>query len=464
LLYVHLSLRGIMLLKILRALWGDFSNEEIKKFGLLAAILFLIIGCYWMLRTMKDATFDLLVGYEWQPFAKLVSVCVVGFAVVLYSKLVDLMKEHLLFYVICIFYGVSTLVIAYFLSNPNVLVQSNSFWGEMFSWIPGKTLGWIVYVFIESFGSILLTLFWAFVANYTTAESAKRGYGMIISCAQLGTVAGPWFVIQYSSTMGLPILFYFGGVLIFIIPTLVTLYTTMIPTEKNIELNEKSKTGFLEGLRLLVSHKYLMGLFIVATSYEVIATIIDFQMGICIKNAYPSHLDGGAAFAWFKAWNGMAVGLLSFTFALLGTSFFMRKFGLKFCLVSFPVTIGLIVIMIFSYSAYGFNQYQLMWGFFVALLIIKSLNYSLNNPSKEVMYIPTSKDVKFKTKGWIDAFGNRTTKGIGSIITGMSGGCLPTLLLTGSVISVGIVIFWVFIASFVGTTFESLQKNKKIIK
>ena len=63
-----------MLPRPLRAIWGDLSNEEIKKFGILAATLFLIIGAYWLLRAMKNPSFDLLVGYEWQPTAKFVSV------------------------------------------------------------------------------------------------------------------------------------------------------------------------------------------------------------------------------------------------------------------------------------------------------------------------------------------------------------------------------------------------------
>ena len=60
-----------MLPKPLRVLWGDLSNEEIKKFGILATTLFIIIGAYWLLRVMKNSSFDLLVGYEWAANSKI---------------------------------------------------------------------------------------------------------------------------------------------------------------------------------------------------------------------------------------------------------------------------------------------------------------------------------------------------------------------------------------------------------
>ncbi len=41
------------------------------------------------------------------------------------------------------------------------------------------------------------------------------------------------------------------------------------------------------------------------------------------------------------------------------------------------------------------------------MMCLKALSYSLNNPCKEMLYNPTSTDVKFKAKSWIDIFGQR---------------------------------------------------------
>ncbi len=456
-----------MLPKPLRVLWGDLTIEEVKKFGILAATLSLIIGTYWMLRVMKNPSFDLLVGFEWQPRAKFASIISVAFAVLFYSKLVDFFAKKTLFYIICLFYGLGFVAVAYFISNPDL--ASVSSWAPslapLFAWIPGRGLGWFSYLFLESFGSIVPALFWSFVASTTTTESAKRGYAMIMSCTQIGTILGPTVVKNYVKIVGLPALWAIGGTVICIVPLMISLYSALIPQEHMSAAEQaKPKTGMLEGMKLLLTRSYLMGILVVVTMYEVISTIIEYQMNTCIKKLYPASLDGGAKFAELDALNGQCLGVLSFVFALLGTSFFMRRFGLKFCLISFPTTIGITVLAVFAYYLSGAEAQHLMWAFFSAVVVIKGLNYALNNPSKEILYIPTSKDVKFKTKGWIDAFGNRTAKACGALVTDSLGSSLSVLVSYGTVASLAILAFWISVAPFVGNTFGKLQAENKIIE
>lgn len=47
----------------------------------------------------------------------------------------------------------------------------------------------------------------------------------------------------------------------------------------------------------------------------------------------------------------------------------------------------------------------------------QGLTYALNEPCKEMLYLPTSDAIKFKAKGWIDVFGSRCAKGVGSFVT-----------------------------------------------
>ena len=164
------------------------------------------------------------------------------------------------------------------------------------------------------------------------------------------------------------------------------------------------------------------------------------------------------------AYNGACVGVLSFFFALFGASFFMRRLGLKFCLVSFPAMIAVTIVAVYSGYLLGATNTQLMWLSFGAVIVIKGLNYALNVPSKEVLYIPTSKDVKFKAKGWIDAFGNRTTKLLGATVTNPLSSSITMLLSYGTIASLAIVACWIPVAVFVSNKFEKLQKENKIIE
>lgn len=456
--------------KVVRFFWGDMSADELKRFSILSATYFILIGAYWLIRVMKDPIFDLLVGYrQYQPYAKMVSLIFVICAVLFYNKLVDLLKRNVLFYCIALFFGLGFLGLGYSISHADLLSATDgSALANTFAFVPGKLLGWFAYCFIESYGSIMPALFLSIVASTMSTESAKKGYGMIFTFAQLGLILGTWFVANYVGALGFGILLAVGGAAICILPVLMGWYMKHAPVNRaeKIEASEHkpAKTGMLEGLKILLSRPYVSGLLVVTTMYEIIGTIVEYQMGICATEVYPKSVDGGAAFAWFKALNGMVLGVLALLFALLGTSFLMRKYGLKFCLISYPTLIGVTVTTIFGFYMAGFGIYFLMWAFFIAVILFKGLSYTLNNPAKEVMYIPTSKDVKFKAKSWIDGFGGRTAKGVGATVTGSLGGDLSTLLVFGTFASLGLVAFWIFVATYVGNTFNKLQAENKIIE
>jgi AAA family ATP:ADP antiporter len=139
----------------------------------------------------------------------------------------------------------------------------------------------------------------------------------------------------------------------------------------------------------------------------------------------------------------------------------MRKWGLTFCIVSFPITVGFVVLLVyFSASIAGSNQ---VWLFFTAMIVIRCFTYALNNPAKEIMYIPTSKDMKFKTKSWIDMFGSRSMKATGSIINNTFKESPSALLAYGTILSLAVVLIWIFIAAYVGRTFAQLKAENKIL-
>jgi len=451
-----------MVSKVIRALWGDLSNKEIKKFGLLAAIITIILGNYWMLRVMKNPIFNDLVGMEFQPYAKMASIAVVAVVILIYSKLVDVFQKHTLFYIICSVYAMIFFFLGFATAHPDMFsLQETSSLYPLFSWIPGKTIGWITYFAFES-SSLLMILFWAFVASVTKAESAKKGYALIVTCIQVGTISGPAIVTNFAPRVGAPILVALGGLLVLTVPFLVKFYMKVIPAEAN-EVSEKEakkpKTGFFEGIRLIVTKPYVMGILVVSTIYEVIATILEFQMNMIARDAFVTR----DLFAAFTGKYGMCINGVTLAFALLGTSFFMRKFSLRFCLILYPTIIAFVLFGLLGLNYVGATHIQIMWSLFGSMVAVKGLSYALNNPIKEVMYIPTTKDIRYKAKGWIESFGGRASKGTGSTITAAFARNLPALLFAGTVISLGIVGVWILVASLVGKKFKQLQDTNSTI-
>src|SRR5581483_3821135 len=162
-----------MLKRLASTLWGNFeSKEELKKFGLLALIFCGIIAIYWALRPMKDSIFNALIGMEWQPYAKGLSLVIMFPLVILYSKLVDMFPRHRVFYFLTGLYGVIAVIMYFCFSDPTIGL-ANTLKSPM------RIIGWVWYVWVESFGSLMVALFWAIVTDITSPESAKRGFPLV---------------------------------------------------------------------------------------------------------------------------------------------------------------------------------------------------------------------------------------------------------------------------------------------
>jgi len=419
-------------------------------------IFFLIIGAYWLLRTQKDAVFNTIVGIEHQPKAKIASLLIIIPILLIYSKLVDVLTKNTLLISFSTAYAIGFAIIASFLQHPTIgLPNTNGDFGRVF--------GWFVYVFIETFGSIMPGLFWAFVNSTTSSDSAKKGYPLIIAGAQVGSILGSTASFKTAYFGGNAILFNYGGLAIFAIIPAVLFYLWAVPTPPEVEVKgaKKPQTGMFEGLWILFTRPYVLGIFALATLYEIIATILDFQMKLLAKPLFPTS----AEFASFQGFFGIITNVLALVFALTGTRFLIERFGLRFCLMLFPVaTAGVVGFVYFNHivplaSSAEFGLYVVTGS----VIIIKALSYALNNPAKEIMYIPTTKDVKTKAKSWIDMFGSRSSKGVGSSANWILQTFSNDVFLFGTLFSLGVAGVWFLAATYVGTKFDSLTKKNEVI-
>src|SRR5271170_2288639 len=94
---------------ICRFNFGNFEQEEFKKFLRMGLIFALIIGVYWTLRPLKDAVFIQLVGNLQLPFAKTVSVLALLPLVMFYTKLLGKTSRERMLVILPTFYGIAVL-------------------------------------------------------------------------------------------------------------------------------------------------------------------------------------------------------------------------------------------------------------------------------------------------------------------------------------------------------------------
>ena len=418
-------------------------NETKVRIILLALARCFIMGGYVLLCTLKVSVFDAFVGLKHQPVAKMWSLLVIFFLLMIYNYLVDALPRHQLFYVIGIFYTMLFLAITIGLNH--------SMYG-MDGTHPAKFLGWLSFFAIESYGSLAVTLFWSFLNSVYTIKGAKETYGYIIAVSQVGSIIGPALVANNRYLGGIPPVFAVGSICPLLAAGVMFAYmrkygfSDMENKQVNSVENGK-KTGIFEGLRLFVRYPYVSGIFAISCLFEITSTIMDYEMLTLAREVYTNKED----FAAFSGRYGVFVNIFTLVFALGGSKFLFKTFRLRGILVSFPVCVLATVVLI-----YVCPTLNIALG---GMIFVSALSYAINNPAKEMLYSVTTTDIKFKSKSWIDAFGGRFAKASGSGFNNAFNASTDMLLTYGSIVSISLSVLLVFGAFIMGSKCEQYQTS-----
>ncbi len=106
------------------------------------------------------------------------------------------------------------------------------------------------------------------------------------------------------------------------------------------------------------------------------------------------------------------------------------------------------------------------------MLASKAINYSLNGPTLKQLYIPVTREARFKAQAWIETFGSRTAKDGSSLINmllkplqssfGEAAGKFYYLGITG-ILGFPLLALWFITAIYLGGKFTKAVEEKKLI-
>ena len=97
---------------------------------------------------------------------------------------------------------------------------------------------------------------------------------------------------------------------------------------------------------------------------------------------------------------------------------------------------------------------------FWAYVLLRALNYGLNHPAKEALFIPTTKAIKFKAKAWTDAFGSRASKASGSILNKF---VLQGMIHNSAIFCLFVTAAWSAVVYILGKSYQKAVSQNKII-
>lgn len=448
------------------------DKTERVKLALLTLMFFFVIASYTLVKELKDSIFMTVVGRGYLPYATLISLFAMIPAVFLYSFFVDKMRRYQLLSLYSFIYGIVGLIFVYFIGHPTIGI-SNTVPN------PWRLFGWLFYFFIEGYSPFIVGVFWAFANSVTTPNAAKKNYGLMVAGSKFGGLLVAYLAYRFlTPTVALEISDavkhqYIAGsaaVLLLIVPLVVFWLTKQVPAkylhgyeaayqlEKQQEKSKEqsSKIGIFDGFLLLVRQPYVLGIFGLIFFYEVSFAILNYQRKCLIGDCSAGTADLSREF-FYQIFLVHLVGCL---LSLIGTSALMRKLGERKCLMIIPIVSGLLFFYFIAVNTLN--------AVIVVFIGLRALNYGFSYPVRESLYIPTVKEIKFKSKSWIDSFGTKISKFIGAllniftfdVLSRFGGGAF--LAINGAFLTI-IVLVWSATAFLLGKKYQKAIDNNEVI-
>ena len=140
---------------------------------------------------------------------------------------------------------------------------------------------------------------------------------------------------------------------------------------------------------------------------------------------------------------------------LLGFGAVSRWLGVGRSLLFLPIAVGIGVLIM------GTTDNLMILT--ATLVAFKGISYALDKPTREQLYVPTSVDVKYKAKSWIDTFGSRVSKGLGSSVHMLRPVLQSQFVYVSSVFCLGLVGVWIVSAIYIAKIHKQAVEGNKLV-
>ena len=371
----------------------DVRPHEWTSVSLLFLNLFLIVSCYYVCKSIRGALVIQKLGANFLPYIWILGVAGLFIFISVYSKLVDRFDRRKISIYTSLFFIFTLGIITYFIKvNSPWVTISFYIWGDIFS-------------------VVMIEQFWSLCNDVYRTSDAKRLYGLVGSGGLAGGLAGGGLVGMIVERLGTHAMPYVCMAMIFVMILSNHFVDKSVsghalsPKNKEEEASSGLRNApFWEGFAILKRNRLLLLIGLALVFMQVSSTLIDFQFNKTVEAQF-SGLDQKSAFfgKFYFILNLVSLGVMLFV-----TSPFHKRYGAISGMLVHPImtTLGLMMLILFPAP------------FLVLSLKLtdKSLGYSINRGSREVVYTHAERVEMYKAKAVIDMLGYRASKVFGSAI------------------------------------------------
>jgi AAA family ATP:ADP antiporter len=385
-------------------LFTDVRGGEGGTALLLAANVLLLLTAYYMIKPVREA-FILQGGsavlFGWTVGkAELKSYASAGMAALLllivpaYGRLASAVPRQRLVTIVSLFFA-ANLVVFWMLAR-----------GPVSAWLAIAFFLWV-----GIFNMLVVAQFWSFANDVYVPEQGKRLFPILGFGASFGAVAGSW-VTGRLIVLGEAQLLLLAALLLGVCVLLTNLVHGRETRRRQARIaagipdlaarQADQPVGREGGFKLVFAQRYLLYIALLILLANLVNTTGEFILGKKVAQAAAAAVGGGAAetegrfIGKFYSDYFLVVNILTAVLQLFVVSRIFKYLGVRVALLLLPlIALGGYAVLAFG-AGLGLVR--------VVKTLENSTDYSVQNTTRNVLFLPTSREAKYKAKAAIDTF------------------------------------------------------------
>jgi ATP:ADP antiporter, AAA family len=358
---------------------------------LLAANAFYLLAFYQVLKLVREALILSESGAVAASYASAAMAAILFFFVPAYSAFAARVNRVWLVCGVTLFFA-SHLLIFWALGNA------------------GVRIGVAFYIWIGVFNMVAVAQFWAFANDIYNSERGKRLFPLVGVGATLGAALGSLVATLVFGGIGPYVLMLIAaaGLLVPIALTIIVNRREATTRREAQVVSEQPLAKGSDGFKLVLTNRYLLLIALMVLVYNLVNTLGGFMLNALITNAADSRIAAGLAAAADRraiiaSLSGTvltSVNILAFLLQTFVVSRLFKYIGVRGALFVLPL------IALGGYTAVLVAPVLLVLQW--TKIFENSTDYSIQNTTRQALFLPTSREAKYNAKQAIDAFFVRT--------------------------------------------------------
>ena len=365
---------------------ADVRRNEVVSVLLMTTVMFLILAAYYMLKTAREVFILTEGGAEVKSYSSAGQAMLLLAIVPAYGAFASRVNRVRLV----------TTVTLIFASNLLLFLLAMQ---------AGMRVGIVYFLWVGIFNLMVIAQFWAFATDLYTQEQGRRLFPLIGVGSSLGAWVGAMRAGNLVSGAGPERLLIIGGAVLVVCALMVRVIDHVtVREEKATAAAADAPLGKEGGFELIFKDRYLLLIALLTVLLNIVNTSGEYLFGrYVVEQSYAIHGSGPETAALRERFVGETYSRLFSTVNLLG--FLLQMFVVsrlfKFLGVGKSLLIHPTVALVGYLLMLRAPSVQLMGWVKVA---DNSIDYSLGNTTKQALWLPTSREAKYKAKQAVDSF------------------------------------------------------------